>query len=159
MGQLYLKGKQTICAIIFLYYYLDLRSSRKIPKSMPVSKPKSPPKRGSKGKKVPPKRGSSKPVAQKSKKKQPSAPPVRTPTLWQTLSIDRKLDVVGVGLALIGLLTLLSLISAERSAPTAWLIRFLAGIFGWGAYFLPAGLIAIGVWLVLRNSKASRPFR
>jgi S-DNA-T family DNA segregation ATPase FtsK/SpoIIIE len=71
--------------------------------------------------------------------------------LWQTLSIDRKLDVVGVGLALIGLLTLLSLISAERSAPTAWLIRFLAGIFGWGAYFLPAGLIAIGVWLVLRN--------
>src|SRR3990172_11194704 len=118
---------------------------------MPVSKPKSPPKRGSKGKKVTPKKGSSKPVAQKSKKKQPPVLPVRIPTFWERLSIDRKLDVVGVGLALVGLVTLLSLISAERSALTGGLIRFLAGLFGWGAYILPAGLIVIGVWLVLRN--------
>jgi S-DNA-T family DNA segregation ATPase FtsK/SpoIIIE len=118
---------------------------------MPVRKPKSRRTSGSKGKKVAPKKGSSKPAAQKSKKKQPSAPPVRLPTLWQTLSIDRRLDVIGVVLALVGLLTLLSLISAERSALTGGLIRFLGGIFGWGVYILPAGLIVIGVWLVLRN--------
>ena len=118
---------------------------------MPVSKPKSPPKRGSKGKKVTSKKEPSKPAARTSKKKQPPAPPVRTPTFWETLSIDRRLDVIGIVLALVGLLTLLSLISAERSALTGGLIRFLGQIFGWGIYILPAGLIVIGVWLVLRN--------
>jgi DNA segregation ATPase FtsK/SpoIIIE, S-DNA-T family len=118
---------------------------------MPVKKPKSPPKRSAKAKKVTPKKGASKPAAQKSKKKQPPAPPLRIPTFWETLSIDRKLDVIGVGLALVGLLALLSLISAERSAPIGALIRYLGGVFGWGAYLLPAGLIVIGLWLVLRN--------
>jgi S-DNA-T family DNA segregation ATPase FtsK/SpoIIIE len=61
------------------------------------------------------------------------------------------LDLIGVVLALVGLLTLLSLISAERSALTGGLIHFLGQVFGWGVYILPAGLIAIGVWLVLRN--------
>ena len=118
---------------------------------MPVSKPKSPAKSGSKGKKAPPKKKPSKPAARTSKKKQPSAPPVRTPTFWQGLSIDRRLDVIGVVLALLGLLTLLSLISANRSPLTGGLLRYLGQIFGWGAYVLPAGLIVIGVWLVLRN--------
>jgi S-DNA-T family DNA segregation ATPase FtsK/SpoIIIE len=119
--------------------------------SMPVSKPKSPPKSGSKSRKVAPKKGPSKPAARTPQKKQPSAPPQRAPTFWETLSIDRRLDVIGVVLALVGLLTLLSLISAERSALTGGLIRFLGQIFGWGVYILPAGLIVIGVWLVLRN--------
>jgi S-DNA-T family DNA segregation ATPase FtsK/SpoIIIE len=61
------------------------------------------------------------------------------------------LDVIGVVLALVGLLTLLSLISAERSALTGGLIQFLGQIFGWGVYILPVGLIVIGVWLILRN--------
>jgi S-DNA-T family DNA segregation ATPase FtsK/SpoIIIE len=125
---------------------------------MPVRKPKSPPKSGSKSKKVTPKKGSSKPAAQTSKKKQPSAPPQRRPTFWETLSIDRKLDVIGVVLALVGLLTLLSLISAERSVLTGGLIRFLGQIFGWGVYILPAGLIVIGVWLVLRNLESIPTF-
>ena len=86
---------------------------------MPVKKPKSPSKSGSKGKKTTSKKRSSKPAARTSKKKQPSAPPVRTPTFWQSLSIDRRLDVIGVVLALLGLLTLLSLISAVAYALTA----------------------------------------
>ncbi len=118
---------------------------------MPVSKPKSPPKSGLRVKKVPPKKSPSKPVAQTTRKKQPAALPARTPTFWETLSIDRKLDVVGIALALVGLLTLLSLVSAERSTLTGGLIRFLGRIFGWGVYILPIGLIIIGVWLVLRN--------
>jgi len=118
---------------------------------MPVSKPKSPPKRSSKGKVVASKKQPSKPVTRSSKKKQPPPPPPRTPTFWETLSVDRRLDIIGVVLALLGLLTLLSLISAERSALTGGLLRFLGQIFGWGMYILPAGLIVIGVWLVLRN--------
>jgi S-DNA-T family DNA segregation ATPase FtsK/SpoIIIE len=125
---------------------------------MPVSKPKSPPKSGSKSRKVAPKKGPSKPAARTPQKKQPSAPPQRTPTFWETLSIDRRLDVIGVVLALVGLLTLLSLISAERSALTGGLIRFLGQIFGWGVYILPAGLIVIGVWLVLRNIERGPTF-
>ena len=118
---------------------------------MPVSKPKSRRKSSSKGKKATPKKRASRPTAQKSKKKQTPTLPVRIPTLWQTLSIDRRLDVIGVVLTLVGLVTLLSLVSAERSVLTGTLIRYLGRIFGWGVYILPAGLIVIGVWLVLRN--------
>ena len=118
---------------------------------MPVSKPKSPPKRGSKGKKVASKKQPSKPAVRTSKKKQPPPAPVRTPTFWEALSIDRRLDMIGILLALVGLLTLLSLISAERSTLTGGLIRFLGQVFGWGKYILPGGLIVIGIWLVLRN--------
>jgi len=124
---------------------------------MPVKKPKSPPKHGSK-KKATPKKQTSKPAARKSQKKRPSAPPQRTPTFWETLSIDRKLDIVGIALALIGLLTLLSLISAQRSALTGNLIRILGQIFGWGVYILPVGLIVVGVWLVLRNIESVPTF-
>jgi len=66
--------------------------------------------------------------------------------------------VIGVILALAGLLTLLSLISAERSVLTGGLIRFLGQVFGWGVYILPAGLIVIGVWLVLRNLESIPTF-
>ncbi len=66
--------------------------------------------------------------------------------------------MIGVVLALMGLLTLLSLISAERSALTGGLIRFLGQVFGWGKYILPAGLIVIGVWLVLRNIESVPTF-
>ena len=127
---------------------------------MPVSKPKSPPKRSSKskGRTVTPKKQPSKAAVRTSKKKQPSPPPRRAPTFWETLSIDRRLDVIGVVLALIGLLTLLSLISAERSALTGGLIHFLGQLFGWGVYILPAGLIVIGVWLVLRNLESIPTF-
>jgi len=108
---------------------------------MPAKKTKS----TTKGqKKVVPKKGASKTA-------KASAPPERAPTFWDTLSIDRRLDVIGVGLAVVGLLTLLSLISAKRSALTGGLIHFLGLIFGWGIYILPVGLIAIGLWLVLRN--------
>ena len=122
---------------------------------MPVRKQKSPPKRGSKGKKAPPQRQPSKSAAQSTKKSQP---PVQTPTFWGSLSIDRRLDVIGVVLALLGFLTLLSLISAERSALTGGLIRFLEQVFGWGMYILPVGLIIVGLWLVLRNLESVPTF-
>jgi len=122
---------------------------------MPIRKQKSPPKRVSKGKKVTSKKQPSKPAARSTKKNQP---PVRTPTFWESLSIDRRLDLIGVVLALVGLLTLLSLVSSQRSALTGGLIRVLGQIFGWGTYILPAGLIVIGVWLVLRNLESIPTF-
>jgi S-DNA-T family DNA segregation ATPase FtsK/SpoIIIE len=124
---------------------------------MPVSKPKSPPKSAfPKGKTVTPQKGQapakSKPAPRTAKKQPaPPPPPPRAPTFWESLSPERRLDVIGIVLGLAGLLTLLSLISASRSALTGGLIRFLGQIFGWSIYVLPVGLIVVGFWLVLRN--------
>jgi S-DNA-T family DNA segregation ATPase FtsK/SpoIIIE len=67
------------------------------------------------------------------------------------LSLDRKLDIAGVALALLGLLTLLILFSSSRSAPTGFWISLLRTGFGWGMYLLPLTLLVVGLWLVLRN--------
>lgn len=70
---------------------------------------------------------------------------------WTQLSLDRKLDILGVLLGLIGLLTLLSLASPERGRLTSAWVNALYWLAGWGAFFLPLALIAGGVWLVLRK--------
>jgi DNA segregation ATPase FtsK/SpoIIIE, S-DNA-T family len=69
------------------------------------------------------------------------------------LSLDRKLDIIGIVLVFIGLLTGLGLFSANNSdIPflTAWL-SLNRQIAGWGVFGLPLGFIAIGLWLVLRK--------
>jgi len=68
-----------------------------------------------------------------------------------SLSLDRKLDLLGVFLAFVGLLTLLSLLSSQRSTITGAWISFLSRITGWGAYLLPLLFIAVGLWLVFRS--------
>ena len=78
-------------------------------------------------------------------KSTPSHPPIAT-----GLSLDRKLDIIGIVLILLGLLTIIGLASTSSSLPGAWLV-FLKRSFGWGTYLLPLGLIALGVWLVARN--------
>lgn len=70
---------------------------------------------------------------------------------WNRLSIDRKLDILGVFLALVGLLTLLSLLSSQNSKVTGWWVMTVNRIAGWGSFILPVVLIIGGVWLVLRN--------
>ncbi len=68
-----------------------------------------------------------------------------------SLSLDRKLDLLGVFLAFVGLLTLLSLLSPQRSSITGAWISFLTRVTGWGAFLLPILLIALGLWLVFRS--------
>ncbi|GIV64464.1 MAG: DNA translocase FtsK [Bellilinea sp.] len=68
-----------------------------------------------------------------------------------SLSLDRKLDLLGVFLAFVGLLTLLSLLSSQRSSITAAWISFLSRLSGWGAFLLPVLFIAVGLWLVFRS--------
>ncbi len=70
---------------------------------------------------------------------------------FKGISIDRKLDILGVILALIGLLTLFSLLSSSHGALTGWWVDFVNQVAGWGSIILPIALIGIGVWLVLRN--------
>ncbi|MBN2118451.1 MAG: DNA translocase FtsK 4TM domain-containing protein [Anaerolineales bacterium] len=70
---------------------------------------------------------------------------------WDSLSPERKLDVVGVIMSLVGLLMALVLFSAQRSGLTEGLMRWLGYMFGWGIYILPLGLILMGLWLILRR--------
>jgi S-DNA-T family DNA segregation ATPase FtsK/SpoIIIE len=67
------------------------------------------------------------------------------------MSLDRKLDLVGIAMLFVGLLTLLSLISASHNAATDSWLSFLGQAFGWGVYLFPIGLIFVGLWLVLRS--------
>jgi DNA segregation ATPase FtsK/SpoIIIE, S-DNA-T family len=66
---------------------------------------------------------------------------------WNKLSIDRKLDILGIVLAMIGLLTLLSLLSPNHG----WWAVFVSQLAGLGSFILPVALILVGIWLVLRN--------
>ena len=73
------------------------------------------------------------------------------PSLWNRISAERKLDLLGVVLALVGLLTLLSLFSSNRSSVTGAWVGFLQSLAGWGMFLIPLGLIAFGLWLVFRR--------
>jgi len=70
---------------------------------------------------------------------------------WSKLSNERKLDILGIILALIGFLTLLSLVSNQRGTVTNWWIQAISQIAGWGTFVLPLALMVVGIWLVLRN--------
>ena len=80
-------------------------------------------------------------------KKTTAAPP----PLVGKLSLDRKLDILGVILALIELLLVLSLVSANRNAVFEGVFNLLARGMGWGGYLLPVVFIGLGLWLILRN--------
>ena len=121
---------------------------------MPLQKPSTPPQKNTKpaGKTIPPKKGNAlhgKP-ASKGKHREPPPPPPAF-SWWDQLSAERKLDVVGIFLAFIGIIILLGLISANRSAVIGGAIFFLSQIFGWGVYILPLGLLVFGLWLIFRK--------
>ena len=103
-------------------------------------------------KKAPAGKGSaSKPPATKASASRSSRPKRASRPIRQSMSLDRKLDIVGVVLALGGLLTLLSLLSPINSSWTgAWESLIRRG-FGAGMYLFPFGLILGGIWLILRN--------
>jgi S-DNA-T family DNA segregation ATPase FtsK/SpoIIIE len=118
---------------------------------MPLKTPPKTPSRSTKGKTVVKDRSHKKP-AELGGRKAPTPPePTSLPPLFPSLSRERQLDVAGVVMAVIGLITLLSLLASNRSALTGGLINILSLAFGWGAYILPIALIFVGGWLVLRN--------
>mgnify|MGYP001064188521 FL=1 len=67
------------------------------------------------------------------------------------MSLDRKLDLVGVLMLFVGLLTFLSLLSSQHNIATGGWLSFLGQLFGWGGYLFPVVLAVVGLWLVLRS--------
>ncbi|MBT3338968.1 MAG: DNA translocase FtsK [Anaerolineae bacterium] len=111
---------------------------------MPIKKPPA------KKKKAPAKKSTKAKSSSRSKKQEP--PPQLN--FWQRMSINRRLDLVGTVFAILGLLTLLSLASTNRSLfVEAWVV-FLTRSFGWARWVFPAALILVGVWLVVRNQES-----
>ena len=70
---------------------------------------------------------------------------------WNNISNERKLDILGIFLALLGFLTILSLLTSQRGTVTDWWINSISQVAGWGTFVLPLALLIVGVWLVLRN--------
>jgi S-DNA-T family DNA segregation ATPase FtsK/SpoIIIE len=122
---------------------------------MPLKTPSTPPKSSGKpaGKALPASsgRGKSKPAPSKKKSTAPLPPAAPSISWWDSLTDERKLDVVGLVMVLVGLATALILFSAQRSDFTGTLMDFFSQAIGWGIYILPAGMIVMGFWLVLRR--------
>ena len=109
---------------------------------------------GAKGKSAAKEKGS---APRKRGKAAPPPPPEPALSWWDSLSAERKLDVVGVVMAVTGVLTVLILFSATRSSVTSYLMLRLSQALGWGIYILPFGLIVMGIWLVLRRIEKLPP--
>ncbi len=73
-------------------------------------------------------------------------------SFWNDLSLDRKLDIIGVIMAMVGLMTLFGLVSVTQGGIMGGWINLIKTLFGWGEFIFPAGLFVIGIWLILRNS-------
>jgi DNA segregation ATPase FtsK/SpoIIIE, S-DNA-T family len=104
-------------------------------------------RKGSPGRAASPSRAPSKAAPAQLAARLKRASSSKTPRpIREGLSLDRKLDIVGIAMTISGLLILLSLLSPEGSWSDA-----LGLAFGVGKYVFPLVLIGFGLWLVLRN--------
>ncbi len=90
-----------------------------------------------------------------SRTRQPKRTQSTQPNFWQRISPERKLDILGIGLALLGLLTLLSMFSRTQGTLTFAWVSLLQQAAGWGAFILPLSLLGFGAWLLFRHIELS----
>ena len=64
---------------------------------------------------------------------------------------QRRVDIVGIILLLIGILTLISLFTQSSGSITGWWVQNLSKLIGWGIYILPFALMIMGTWMLFRN--------
>ncbi len=85
--------------------------------------------------------------------------PERAPAPRVRLSRDTQLDILGYSLLIVAALTVLAFFSAQRGALLGFWVQLLGRIFGWGVYFVPIFMGAVGLYLILRRfgDRAPRP--
>lgn len=91
------------------------------------------------------------------KKKKNASPPKKTPfqiEFWREISINRRLDIFGTVLGILGVLTIFSLLSENRSPVVKFWVGLFEHSFGWGAWVIAFSIIVIGIWLVVRNQES-----
>jgi S-DNA-T family DNA segregation ATPase FtsK/SpoIIIE len=97
-------------------------------------------------------RSNSKPPTSKSRSRaggRRKTPRQETPPI--NLTLDQKLDILGIALVALGGFTLLSKLSLNQGSLTKPWLDFLSRTFGWGVYVVPLALLAAGGWLLLRS--------
>lgn len=67
------------------------------------------------------------------------------------ISPQRRIDILGIVLILVGVLTLVSLFTQTAGSVTGWWVDNLSKAVGWNVYILPIALVGLGAWLLLRN--------
>ncbi len=78
----------------------------------------------------------------------PSKAPIFKSSEW--LDLDRKLDLIGVGLVFGAIVLFFSALSREQAAIGA-LHKLIGQLLGWGALAAPITMFAIGLWLIVRH--------
>jgi S-DNA-T family DNA segregation ATPase FtsK/SpoIIIE len=69
------------------------------------------------------------------------------------ISTERKLDILGVFLLILGIISLLGFFGAGQSELTSGINRLLGWIAGFGAILFPLLLIFLGFWFLVRNEQ------
>jgi S-DNA-T family DNA segregation ATPase FtsK/SpoIIIE len=82
-----------------------------------------------------------------SRPRESRAPKVET----QGLTLDNKLDILGVVLVLGSLALFFSTLSTTKGALTEAVNKMLGEAFGWGAMAIPVAMMAVGLWLIARH--------
>ena len=96
-------------------------------------------------------RRTSKKPSSKKRTSKPSAKQVKREPILASIPPQRRIDIFGIILLLIGLLTLVSLFTQATGSITGWWVKNLSIAMGWDVYLLPLALAGIGAWMLLRN--------
>ncbi|MEO6759088.1 MAG: hypothetical protein ABIO24_06500, partial [Saprospiraceae bacterium] len=94
-----------------------------------------------------------------SAKPAPKSRTSKAPTLddGTGISLDTKLDILGVALLLSSLALIFSRLSTTEGKLTQAINDFLIGIAGWGSIAIPVAMLIIGVWLIARHFGENAP--
>lgn len=97
-------------------------------------------------------------AAQDKKSSTPKARTSKAPKVEtdEWLDLDRKLDLVGVGLVFGSILLFFSAMSQEQAA-ISFVHNFIGELLGWGALAVPATMFAVGMWLIVRHFGEDAP--
>lgn len=81
--------------------------------------------------------------------------PVEVKTL--SLSLDKKLEILGLVMVFTGIVLLLSSLSPAQGALPNQINDFLSELFGWGAIAVPIAMIPVGLWLIMLRAGQETP--
>lgn len=89
--------------------------------------------------------------SQSSKRTKTTSRQIKREPILAGISPQRRIDIFGIVLLVIGLLTIVSLITSTTGSVTGWWVTNLSIAMGWDVYLLPLALILVGGWMLLRN--------
>lgn len=92
-------------------------------------------------------------VASKTRKAAEKAPQITN----EGMSLDTKLDILGVVLVFGALMLFFSALSSDQGALTGQINSTFSKLFGWGAIAVPLSMFAVGIWLIIRHFGENAP--